>query len=81
MLYNLSPVFLSRKIKKKNNCKKRNSNLDYMIIIHNHYEYLQRKTVMSIKKRYFIVQLVLKFRKFGIKKERITELDEMKNMR
>ena len=52
-----------------------------MIIIHNHYEYLQRKTVMSIKKRYFIVQLVLKFRKFGIKKERITELDEMKNMK
>ena len=40
-----------------------------MIIIHNHYEYLKRKIVMSIKKRYFIVQLRLKFRKFGMKKK------------
>ena len=40
-----------------------------MIIIHNHYEYLKRKKVMSIKKGYFIVQLGLKFRKFELKKK------------
>lgn len=50
--------------------------VDYIIITHNHYDHLERKTVQSIKTGQFIVPLGLgaALQSWGIEKDRITEL-------
>ena len=50
--------------------------MDYIVITHNHYDHLERKTVISFKKGHFIVPLGLgnTLEYWGIEKERITEL-------
>jgi len=50
--------------------------MDYIILTHNHYDHLERKTVISFKTGHFIVPLGLgtTLEYWGIKKERITEL-------
>ena len=50
--------------------------IDYIILTHNHYDHLERKTVISFKKGHFIVPLGLKYtlENWGIDKNRITEL-------
>ena len=50
--------------------------MDYIILTHNHYDHLERKTVISFKKGHFIVPLGLKYtlENWGINKNRITEL-------
>ena len=50
--------------------------LDYIIITHNHYDHLERKTVQSIKTGHFIIPLGIKaaLTGWGIDESRITEL-------
>ena len=50
--------------------------MDYIILTHNHYDHLERKTVISFKKGHFIVPLGLGYtlENWGIDKNRITEL-------
>ena len=50
--------------------------LDYIIITHNHYDHLERKTVISFKKGHFIVPLGIGYtlEYWGIEKEIIIEL-------
>lgn len=50
--------------------------VDYIILTHNHYDHLERKTVQSIKSGHFIVPLGIKtlLTGWGIDKDRITEL-------
>ena len=50
--------------------------MDYIIITHNHYDHLERKTIISFKKGHFIVPLGLGYtlEYWGIEKNRITEL-------
>ena len=49
---------------------------DYIVITHDHYDHLEKKTVQSIKDGHFIVPLGVKtaLRGWGIKENRITEL-------
>lgn len=49
---------------------------DYIIITHNHYDHLERKTVTAIKRGHFIVPLGVgeTLRSWGISSSRITEL-------
>jgi len=49
---------------------------DYVVITHNHYDHLERKTIQSIKNGHFIVPLGLKsaLLGWGIAESRITEL-------
>jgi L-ascorbate metabolism protein UlaG (beta-lactamase superfamily) len=77
ILDNASPIFFgvqryTKRVIERNEIP----NLDYIIITHNHYDHLERKTIISIKKGHFIVPLGLKFtlENWGINKERITEL-------
>ena len=50
--------------------------MDYIIITHNHYDHLERKTVISFKKGHFIVPLGIGYtlEYWGIEKEIIIEL-------
>ena len=50
--------------------------MDYIVITHNHYDHLERKTIINFKKGYFIVPLRLRstLEYWGVDKERITEL-------
>lgn len=50
--------------------------VDYVIITHNHYDHLERKTVQAIKNAHFIVPLGVgaALRGWGIEANRITEL-------
>lgn len=50
--------------------------LDIVIITHNHYDHLERKTIQSIIARHFIVPLGLKkvLVKWGVDEDKITEL-------
>lgn len=49
---------------------------DYIVISHNHYDHLERKTIQAIKKGHFIVPLGVgaALRGWGVDKDRITEL-------
>lgn len=51
-------------------------NLDYIIITHNHYDHLEKKTVKSIKNGHFIVPLGVgaALRGWGVAPDRITEI-------
>lgn len=50
--------------------------LDYILITHNHYDHLEKKTVTSIKEGHFIVPLGVGavLRGWGIEPDRVTEL-------
>ena len=50
--------------------------IDFIIITHNHYDHLEKKTVLSLKNGHFIVPLGVgaALRGWGINAERITEL-------
>ena len=50
--------------------------MDYIVLTHNHYDHLERKTVISFKTGHFIVRLGLGYtlENWGINKNRITEL-------
>ncbi len=50
--------------------------MDYVIITHNHYDHLERKSVQALKDSHFIVPLGVgaALRGWGIKRENITEL-------
>lgn len=50
--------------------------IDYVVITHNHYDHLERKTIQYLKKSHFIVPIGigLTLQKWGVKKENITEL-------
>lgn len=49
---------------------------DYIVISHNHYDHLERKTVQALKNAHFIVPLGVgaALRGWGVEKDRITEL-------
>jgi L-ascorbate metabolism protein UlaG (beta-lactamase superfamily) len=77
VLDNASPIFVgvpryTKRVIERDNLP----DLDYIIITHNHYDHLERKTVISFKKGHFIVPLGIKYtlEGWGIKSERITEL-------
>lgn len=50
--------------------------VDYVIVTHNHYDHLERKSIQALKESHFIVPLGVgaALRGWGIKKENITEL-------
>lgn len=50
--------------------------MDYIVITHNHYDHLERKTIQSVKEGHFIVPLGVgaTLRSWGIDKDQITEL-------
>lgn len=74
---NASPVpFTVRRYRKAPLAREDLPDLDYILITHNHYDHLERATVVSIKKGHFIVPLGLgtTLRSWGISSDRITEL-------
>lgn len=50
--------------------------IDYVVITHNHYDHLERKSVQALKNSHFIVPLGVgaALRSWGVKNENITEL-------
>ena len=77
VLDNASPIFVgvpryTKRVIERDNLP----DLDYIIITHNHYDHLERKTVISFKKGHFIVPLGIKYtlEGWGIESERISEL-------
>ena len=77
VLDNASPVYFGvQRYTKRVIERDQLPDMDYIIITHNHYDHLERKTVISFKKGHFIVPLGLgvTLEYWGIDKNRITEL-------
>lgn len=74
---NASPVPLTvRRFQKAPLKRSELPELDYILLTHNHYDHLERKTVQSIEKGHFIVPYGVKttLRGWGISEDRISEI-------
>lgn len=82
---NASPIpFIVHRYTKAPITKNELPKIDYVIITHNHYDHLERKTIQHLKNSFFIVPLGVgeTLQAWGIKKENIIELgwnDDFKN--